>query len=549
MVCATVWALLALAHGYDYDFDILNYHFYNGFALVHGRSFVNLQPAMLQSYLYPLLDAVFYVLAHNLAPMTVVAVIAAWQSLAFPLLYRTGIHVLPPGSVFGGRVAVALLVLLGAIAPMSIWEAGSPRGDTITAVFVLAALFLVARGAARGALRPGHAALAGALVGAATAFKLVNGAFALGVFASLLVAFPWYRGQAARRAWFTAAVAFAAAAAAAFGVVYGPWAWALMRHLGNPVFPFYNQVFHSPYAVASAYSDPVFALPTWRDKLRLLFVRNSVFAPLDPAGLYDPRMAVTVPLCALALLSAPFREPAASVEQQRLRAAALTLPAFVLVGFVAWLMTFPANRYLSAVDMVAPLACVVALRALWPSPTAATALFGALLIALPLCAYHTEQMYWLPDEHLHDNKHGYFGVRFDQPPGIEHAAVAMLSDQPTAFVIPFFPASTMFARLQGSLLYWNHDFTALNAASPPAARRLVFGNAMGAAICRQLDAAGNAVFLLRLHGLDTPQDAVAMQYFGVADAGGPCTEIANKAAMKLELCPARRLPQPECRGQ
>jgi hypothetical protein len=211
-------------------------------------------------------------------------------------------------------------------------------------------------------------------------------------------------------------------------------------------------------------------------------------------------------------------------------------------------IAFPANRYLSVVDMVSPLACVVALRSVWPSPAAAKMLLIELLIALPLCTYNAAPMFWVPDEHRHGNKHGYFGVRFDPPPGIEKATVAMLSDQPITYVIPFFPENTVFARLQGSLLYWNPDFKKLTFGSPPSARRAVFGNAMGAAICRQLDAAGDNLFLLRLRGAPSGQDILVMQYFGVQDAGKPCTPIASKASQQLELCPAKRQPNPECHG-
>jgi hypothetical protein len=122
----------------------------------------------------------------------------------------------------------------------------------------------------------------------------------------------------------------------------------------------------------------------------------------------------------------------------------------------------------------------------------------------------------------------------------------MLSDQPTAFVIPFFPDDVTFVRLQGSLQYFYPGFDQLNASSSAAARRTVFRTALGDAICRRLDANKGALFVLR-PGPDTAHDSAAMTYFGITQAPGDCVVIATKTHLQLQLCPAFRSPAPECR--
>jgi len=44
-----IFVAAALAQGYDLSWDVLNYHFYNGFAAVHGKVWSNIQVAMLGS--------------------------------------------------------------------------------------------------------------------------------------------------------------------------------------------------------------------------------------------------------------------------------------------------------------------------------------------------------------------------------------------------------------------------------------------------------------------------------------------------------------------
>lgn len=515
-LCA-LFVAWALAQGYDFDYDILNYHFYNGFALLAGRVFENAQVAMVQTWFPPLADAAFYLGATALPPMLLTALIAAWQSTAFPLALRLGRAVLPaaPALPVGA-------VVLGALAPVWLWEAGAHRGDTDTAPLNLLAL-LLALTAPAGATMP--LAAAGALAGLAAALKLTNMIFAAGLVAAVLAG----PQPSARRLG-----ACAAGFAVAFLLAEGPWALALWRHVGNPVFPALNQIFRSPYAAAASYADPFFALPTLADKLLFLPRHTPLLGPPQPAGLFDARLLLAIPACLLAL-------PGLAVGPGTPRRGLL---AYMLVAFAAWLCLFPVNRYLATLDLLAPLAllaCIPARGLLQPGALAALALL------LPLSAWHNRSVFLLPETHRHGNAGGYFGVTFDPPPGLDRATVALLGEAPTGFLVPFFPETTRFLRLWGSVQQFNLAFNWLPPDNTPAQRRAAMGDAMGALICRRLDAAEGPLFLLRAAAADTQKDIAALRFYGLADAG-PCQQIASKSGLKLRLCPARRLPDPECHG-
>src|SRR5258708_10027859 len=97
------------------------------------------------------------------------------------------------------------------------------------------------------------------------------------------------------------------AMAGVFLLFYGWWGAALLAHLGNPFFPHFNQIFRSDYAAPSAFSDPIFALPTLRDKLLFPFTRISIFGALNWAGLFDLRMAFALPLALTGLFATMVR--------------------------------------------------------------------------------------------------------------------------------------------------------------------------------------------------------------------------------------------------
>jgi hypothetical protein len=546
---AGVWMLLAYMQGYDFDWDILNYHYYNGYAFLYGMTFTNLQPADLQTYLHPLADSVFYTLVKHLPPTAVILAIAFFQSLSFPILFcicrRLFADRLPGNRAFWISLVVTIL---GAMAPVSIAEAGSHRGDTDMAPIILAALLLVIDVLQRpGSSSTAKIAIAGALTGFVAGLKLTNAAFAIGLGAAAVAQAFVTSSRGRSTGIIRVLAAYWIASAASFLVFYGWWGALLYFHFGNPFFPYFNQIFHSPFAASTSYEDPAFDLPSWRDKLLFPFVRNSLVGPLNSAGLFDLRMACALPAILLALTASLFRRFRQAPPYFAVPAAEIAILLFVFVSYVCWLLAFPINRYLAAVDLVAPLATILAVSLVWQNRYSIAIGTLVLTIYLPLSAYRTVPLWWLPDSHRHGDDGGYFGVSFTPPPNLDRAVVAMLSDQPVTFVIPFFPRTTTFVRLRSWMMLF--PLIAFNDLNKPAGRAGVFGSAMGRAICQRLDQAGDKLFLLHLRPADTPRDATAMTYFGLADSGGNCTRIPNKSDMELVLCPAKRTARPECNNK
>lgn len=226
IVCAA-WALRA---GKDVNWDLLNYHYYVPFQLLAGRIEQDFFAASAQSYLNPVGYLPFYLMvAGGWHSVVVSSVLAAAHSLSIGFLYlvarRLFAH-LPPG---GQAEFSVLATVLGAATGVYWMTVGGSFLDPLLVPPMLAGLLLLLRegpGAGR------RAALAGVLFGAAAALKYSN---AIYVLAALPLAIAVRGG-----------FAYLIGAAAALGVLAGPWLVLMLREFGNPVFPLFNGWFRSP---------------------------------------------------------------------------------------------------------------------------------------------------------------------------------------------------------------------------------------------------------------------------------------------------------------
>ena len=246
--CTALAVLTSHLLGKEMMWDTLAYHFYAGFSALHDRFGRDYFAAGTQTYLNPYVYVPFYALARSgLSAVWAAAVLAVVQSGILWLTYELAIAVSPPDNT-GSRIAAgACAALLALLNPILINQIGSSYSDILTAEIVLAAWLLLVH-----ALRSPSAARivgAGLLLGAVTALKLTNSLHALSAGVLLLfLPIDWRRK-------IRLSLGFVAAGALSFVAVTAPWAVRLEQHFGNPLFPLFNNVFHSPYFPPTAPVD------------------------------------------------------------------------------------------------------------------------------------------------------------------------------------------------------------------------------------------------------------------------------------------------------
>ena len=337
----------ALSRGQDANWDQLNYHLAVPFLLLHGQLWDSVAPAGIQSYFNPLIFLPGYWVVTHLPPIAASLVFASEQAVAFMIAGWICLTLAPPTRE-GRWMAIGGFVLC-LTSPMALSEAGTTDTDVITAIPVLLAYYLLmTRESARSPLRA--CLFAGVLLGAAGALKLTNLLFVFGVPGFLLAGTQPWRQRLALLA------TTALATVAAFLLLAAWWHVQLWQRFGNPVFPYYNNIFRSPDFPATPLVDPRFGMKSAWDLLRFplyWLVGGSPTPSLkSPAAEVDPRDArFVLVIIGLACLTI------ASTIRPNLRRRVLAHPAsgllFAWVAvYVVWLAAFGIHRYMIALEIL-----------------------------------------------------------------------------------------------------------------------------------------------------------------------------------------------------
>ena len=246
--CCVGLPLLALLFlGQDASWDLRNYHLYNPHAWWQGRIGNDIAPAQIQTWHNPLLDFPLYFLVRLESPGWLAGF---WLTLPFMLALHLLLRMRRALDVGTDSVSVMIVLALLAISGAATWsEVGTSLNDGFVAAALLATLWHLVR---LPVTRPRDWLLAGFIAGAIAGLKLTAATYCLGLAIASLFAGNGPRMPARLGLLLVGGVLGGA-------LTYGYWGWHLYQAFGNPVFPYFNQVFHSPHALAEAYADRRFA--------------------------------------------------------------------------------------------------------------------------------------------------------------------------------------------------------------------------------------------------------------------------------------------------
>lgn len=433
------WSLFVIALGKDMSWDFRNYHWYAPYAFLNGRMGIDVAVSHQATYYNPLLDIPFYWLARHTTSWFALGVLGAAQGSNVVPLYLIARSLL---RIDEPKVASAALTLLCMTGGLTLGLAGKTYYDNVTSVFALTglAILIIQRDTLRtGPLRRAAflSAIAGLITGSAVGLKLPEAPYALG-FAAALVALGGDRRQQSVRL----------VAGGIFGVigvfVFAGFWFVRMDHLtGNPLFPYFNQYFHSPLALTASYRDVRF-LP--HDALHALLdpilfsidwrVANDLPFTDIRVGLAYVLLIATGPIWLLRRRTA---DPLTNPDGTRV------LFAFVVVSYVAWISVFGIYRYILTLEMLAPLVIVAAVGC-WPlGREAKLTVLGVLTIAIMA----TTRAAFLDRAPVDDP---YVQAKLPEIPNPDHTMVLMTGEAPMGYLVPSLPHQVPVLRIDGWLI-------------------------------------------------------------------------------------------------
>ena len=436
------WAGFVVLLGKDTSWDFRNYHWYAPYALLNHRMGIDVAVAHQASYYNPYLDVPFYWLATHTRAWIALAVLGAAQGANIVPLYlmaRSALKVNAPSSDI--KIMAGALSLLGMVGALTLTEFGTTYYDNVMSVFVLSGLAILVLN--RDTLRQGPlgkaaglAAAAGLVTGMAMGLKLPEMPFCLGFAAALLALGGSWKHQLTRLA------AGGIAGVIGFLIFSGPWMLYMYQLTGNPLFPYFNDYWKSPLALAAPYRDLRFVpggRPLWQQILfPVLFTIDWHVA--DDLGFQDIRVMLAYLLViAASLVWLVRRESRDPLLDKRVAA---ILFAFSALSYVQWLRTFAIYRYIILYEMLAPLLIIGAVG-LFPLSRRNRYLALAGLCAACLLTARSDFLERAPIEDP------YVEAALPPIPHPDKTMVVMTGDAPMGFIATTLPPQIAVLRIDG----------------------------------------------------------------------------------------------------
>jgi hypothetical protein len=439
LICTVLfWAAFVIVLGKDTSWDFRNYHWYGPYALFNHRLGIDVAVAHQASWYNPYLDIPFYLLATHLPAWVAVGVLGAVQGANVVPLYLMARHSLrlPDVKLWAGALAI-----LGQAGAHTLTEFGTTYYDNVMSVLVFAGLAILV--VKRETLREGamkHAAglslLAGFITGCAMGLKLPEVPFCAGFAAALVALGGSWRQQAVRL------VAGGIGGVIGAALFAGPWMLHIWELTGNPLFPYWNDYWHSPLALAEPYRDLRF-LPSyrpWWQQLLFPVLFTIDWHVANDLGFQDIRVLVayfTVIGAGLVwLFRRQNRDPLVRND------AAMPLLAFAAVSYFVWLRLFAIYRYIITLEMLAPLLVVAAVGLMPGSRRRRLLALGVLCFA----ALVTARSDFLEHAPLDDP---YIQVALPPIAHPERTMVVMAGDAPMGFIATQLPPQIPVLRIDG----------------------------------------------------------------------------------------------------
>ena len=427
-LCAYVGSFLAvlvisIRIGVDANWDLRNYHLYNGRALINAGFRRDVATAGIQSFLNPLGDAPYGVLTRLLGPHAGIMLAAGLiQWLCYVSIWRLTGEFVALTELKLGRIVAFVAVIFGSGA---LSFAFTSFGDWAIAALLAEALTRVLRAqTAEAHLQPRLWNQAGLFLGVATALKLTAVPF---VAAFIVVSFMV--GGATRMLRMTTASSIG------FIVTGGPWMAYLWIKYGNPVFPLYNGIFTSTSAPASNFDDNRYGATSLQSVFEFpvrLFTGTTKYSEIL---LRDWRFVALFVLAFASLLVSPERQPKTP------RSTTEVLAPILIISYLIWIVQFGIYRYFLFGELLTSLLLVLLAIQIWPHKRPVRIV--ALVIPLILGSAYQIAPNWGRDEQLWNQQLHDFAASTSA----DHISVIFSGPPPLSYLTASISGSSRFAAL------------------------------------------------------------------------------------------------------
>ena len=223
---------------------------------------------------------------------------------------------------------------------------------------------------------------------------------------------------------------------------YGWWAVLMYEKFNSPLFPLYNEYFRSTWAQPLKNDGWNRSIHGFKNIVLYPFriISNSLITGVVPfrqlgfavLELYFP-VALVVKVIDV-------------VKKKNWRARATghlgALTGFFLSAYLVWCWTTAIYRYVVVMEMLTPLLIYVTIRYVLTRFSLAKLVFPVAAVVLIVIAFSQQ----IPDWGRTRFSSSYFSLNVPTPLNDHHAAIVIVGDAPSSFVIPYFSQNPSFIR-------------------------------------------------------------------------------------------------------
>ena len=236
---------------YDMEWwDFINYHYYNAWAFLNDRLNVDIVPAFINTFFSPFIELPAYFLTNALNdhPVIFSAIMAVPYGLLLFVAYKIAALFFSPDTM-NGKARIIFTLLLCVCSTVVFMEISATTHEHFVSFLVLVALYPLLKGIKEHHLSIKSCLFSGFILGASTGLKMTYASYAAATGIALIFFYKQFDNP------FKTILYFTLAGIAGFLVFYGYWGWILWKNFQNPLFPFFNSIFQSPYWDGADYKD------------------------------------------------------------------------------------------------------------------------------------------------------------------------------------------------------------------------------------------------------------------------------------------------------
>jgi hypothetical protein len=499
------FGILSLLLGQDVNGDLLNYHFYDGFAAFHHRLGFDIAPALMQTYLNPFFDAINYLCIALQKPYLSSFLLGIFSGAAGFFLYLIA-EILFADVSRENRIIYSLLaVMIGITGADSVSLTGTTTNDTKVTLMVLTALYCLLKACVttNGQHKIRYIIVAGLIAGLVLGFKLVAACYVIGLAGAF-----WFANVGSNRLFLLTILL-------GFLLGNGYWMIVLYKNFHSPLYPLYNNIFHSPYAPAMTFNMPSSGMKRgFMDYLLMPFyLARSGNTFISEAPMRDFRLSLVFLLAITCILKSCLKKNTDRSTQVWQLAA-----TFFIVSYIVWLVVLTNFRYMLPLEILSGLMMVYFLRQI----IATNYSIQIFLVFIVLLLGATTNY---PNWGRLAFGNNYFSVK---TPALPDNAEVVFATQPLAYVIPFFSHSINFIGMPYVEL-------GVDELKQDTSRKLF------TTVIEQLvrDTKMKPVYLMGFQQQDKNKIRTLkiLKQYGLTEDTSHCEKFETNIGNKLEICP------------